>query len=140
MSQEPENFEVIDVSETDLSPAQKVLHQIPEEEIWLASQRSPRTREAYRNDVVHFMETLSISSLEQLRHVQHKEIITWERFMSETQKSPASTVRRRLSALSSLFKHLINHNIVKINPVTAVKRPSINRETGTTLAFSGSCW
>ena len=121
---------------TDLSPAQKVLHEIPEEEIWLASQKSPRTRTAYRNDVAHFMKTLKITSLKQLRHVQHKEVIAWERSMSEGDKASPSTVRRRLSALSSLFKHLINFGEVKINPVTAVKRPAINRQTGITLAFS----
>lgn len=79
---------------------------------------------------------MGIESLEQLRHVQHREIISWEKFMTERTGAPASTVRRRLSALSSLFKHLINHGIVEINPVTAVKRPSINRDEGTTLAFS----
>jgi hypothetical protein len=28
---------------------------IPEEDIWLAKQKSPRTRRAYRQDVAHFM-------------------------------------------------------------------------------------
>jgi hypothetical protein len=30
---------------------------IPEEEIWLASRKSARTRRAYRNDVQHFLHT-----------------------------------------------------------------------------------
>ena len=34
---------------------------IPEEEIWLASQKSARTRRAYRLDVRHFMATLGIT-------------------------------------------------------------------------------
>jgi hypothetical protein len=33
---------------------------IPEEEIWLASRKSARTRRAYQNDVQHFMRTLNI--------------------------------------------------------------------------------
>jgi site-specific recombinase XerD len=45
-------------------------------------------------------------------------------------------VRRRLSALSSLFKHLTRYDHVEKNPVTEVERPAINREEGTTLAFS----
>ena len=32
---------------------------IPEEEVWLASRKSARTRRAYRNDVMHFMKTLA---------------------------------------------------------------------------------
>jgi integrase/recombinase XerD len=34
------------------------LADIPEEDIWLASQKSARTRRAYRLDVRHFMATL----------------------------------------------------------------------------------
>ncbi len=32
---------------------------IPEEEVWLASRKSARTRRAYQNDVTHFMATLN---------------------------------------------------------------------------------
>jgi hypothetical protein len=38
------------------------LAEIPEEEIWLAEQKSPRTRRAYRLDVQHFMRTLGVAS------------------------------------------------------------------------------
>ena len=40
---------------------------IPEEEVWLASQKSARTRRAYRLDVAHFMRTLGITTPDQLR-------------------------------------------------------------------------
>lgn len=43
------------------------LAEIPEEEIWLAKQKSARTRRAYRLDVRHFMATLGIASTEELR-------------------------------------------------------------------------
>jgi hypothetical protein len=33
------------------------LKTIPEEEVWLASRKSARTRRAYRTDVAHFMDT-----------------------------------------------------------------------------------
>jgi site-specific recombinase XerD len=45
-------------------------------------------------------------------------------------------VRRRLSALSSLFKHLVRHGHATKNPVTEIERPAINRDEGTTLAFA----
>ena len=38
------------------------LADIPEEEIWLQKQKSPRTRRAYRLDVQHFMRTLAITA------------------------------------------------------------------------------
>ena len=109
---------------------------IPEEEVWLASQKSARTRRAYRLDVAHFMRTLDITTPDQLRQVDHRAVIAWERIMREQQSAAPSTVRRRLSALSSLFKHLVRHGTASRNPVVDVIRPAINREEGTTAAFS----
>ncbi len=109
---------------------------IPEEEIWLAKQKSPRTRRAYRQDVQHFMRTLKIRSLDELRAVDHRAVIFWERSLRETDGAQASTIRRRLAALSSLFKHLVEHGHSERNPVADVTRPAINREEGSTLAFS----
>jgi integrase/recombinase XerD len=109
---------------------------IPEEEIWLASRKSTQTRRAYRNDVMHFMRTLNITTPDELRQVDHRAVIAWERLMREEQGSQASTVRRRLAALSSLFAHLVKFNVVELNPVRDVERPAVNRTEGMTLAFS----
>lgn len=56
--------------------------------------------------------------------------------MRETEGAQASTIRRRLAALSSLFKHLVAHNHAARNPVANVERPTINRDEGSTLAIS----
>ena len=118
------------------SPTLAALAAIPEEEIWLAKQKSPRTRRAYRQDVEHFLRVIGVSSRDDLRSVDHKAVIAWERYMRETEGSQSSTIRRRLAALSSLFRHLVSHGYAAKNPVTEVERPTINREEGSTLAFS----
>jgi integrase/recombinase XerD len=112
------------------------LAEIPEEEIWLASQKSRQTRRAYRLDVHHFIAALGITKTEQLRAVDHRAVIAWERIQREQEGAAASTVRRRLAALSSLFKHLVRHGVALRNPVVDVQRPTINREEGSTAAFS----
>ena len=112
------------------------LAEIPEEDIWLAKQKSKRTRRAYKLDVQNFMRTLNIHSYDELRQVDHRAVIAWERIMREIDKAAPSTIRRRLAALSSLFKHLVRHDHAEKNPVGEVERPAINREEGTTLAFS----
>jgi site-specific recombinase XerD len=56
--------------------------------------------------------------------------------MREIDEAEPSTIRRRLAAISSLFKHLVRHGHVEANPVAEVERPSINRREGSTLAFS----
>jgi integrase/recombinase XerD len=109
---------------------------IPEEDIWLAKQKSKRTRRAYKQDVQHFMRTITIRSYEELRTVDHRAVIAWERIMREIDGAAASTVRRRLAALSSIFKHLVRYGYAEKNPVAEIERPAINRREGSTLAFS----
>lgn len=58
---------------------------IPEEEVWLASQKSARTRRAYKLDVAHFMKTLGITTPDMLRQVDHRAVIAWELIMREEQ-------------------------------------------------------
>jgi integrase/recombinase XerD len=109
---------------------------IPEEDIWLAKQKSARTRRAYKQDVAHFMRTIHITSQQELRQADHRAVIAWERHMRDVENAAPSTIRRRMAALSSLFKHLVCHSHVDKNPVSEVERPAINRDEGTTLAFS----
>jgi len=114
----------------------QALAAVPEEDVWLAKQKSARTRRAYRQDVAHFMRTLGIATQRELRQVDHRAVILWERHMHDTEKAAPSTIRRRLAALSSLFRHLIKYGYARRNPVADIERPAINRTEGTTLAFS----
>ncbi len=104
----------------------------------MAGQKSARTRRPYRLDVAHFMRTLGIATPDQLRQVDHRAVIAWERLMREQDGAAASTVRRRLSALSSLFKHLVRHGATSRNLVVAVSRPAINHAEGHGIS-AGSC-
>jgi integrase/recombinase XerD len=91
----------LDTGHRRLSPLEQ-LADIPEEEIWLQKRKSARTRRVYRLDVQHFMRTLAITTPAELRQADYKAVIAWERFMRETEHAAASTIRRRLTALSSL--------------------------------------
>jgi site-specific recombinase XerD len=82
------------------------------------------------------MATLGIGTVDELREADHKAVIAWERYMREVEHAAASTIRRRLAALSSLYKHLVRHGHAAKNPVTEVERPALNRDEGSTLAFS----
>ncbi len=113
----------------------RLLQSVPEEEVWLAGQLSPHTRRAYKQDVAHFLTTMCIQSADDLRHVGRAAVIAWQNRMRENGESPR-TIRRRLSALSSLFVHLVDHRVADANPVRDLKRPRVNRRQGTTRAFS----
>ncbi|HEX4309516.1 MAG TPA: site-specific integrase, partial [Acidobacteriaceae bacterium] len=66
---------------------------------------SPHTRRAYKQDVAHFVATMKIQSADELRLVTRAAVVAWQNEM-EKQCAKARTIRRRLSALSSLFAHL----------------------------------
>jgi integrase/recombinase XerD len=112
-----------------------LLQSVPEEDVWLVGQLSPHTRRAYKQDVAHFVATMGIKSAEELRQVSRAAVVAWQNTMKDQQAKPR-TIRRRLSALSSLFAHLIEHRSADENPVRDIKRPRVNRRQGTTRAFS----
>ncbi len=119
----------------DLRPTVELLREVPEEEVWLQGQRSEQTRRAYKADIRHFIEALGIRSREELRQVDRAAVIHWQRVM-EKQGARPRTIRRRLSALSSLFSHLVSRRLADVNPCREVKRPRVSRTRGETKSFS----
>ena len=53
------------------------------------------------------MATLRIGTVDELHEADHKAVIAWERYMREVERAALSTIRRRLAALSSLFRRLM---------------------------------
>jgi integrase len=70
----------------------------------------------------------------ELRSVVRARIIDWRRDMERRELGPA-TIRRKLSALSSLFDYLCDRNAVVGNPVDGVKQPMAIGNEGTTPAL-----
>ena len=61
----------------------------------------------------------------QLRTVTRARVIAWRKHL-ESRKLAPSSIRRKLSALSSLFDYLCDRNAVPVNPADGVKRPMAN--------------
>jgi len=64
---------ILNDSRGELSPVAG-LADIPEQDIWLAEQKSKRTCRAYKLDVEHFTGTLRIRSYTELRKLDHKRL------------------------------------------------------------------
>lgn len=69
-----------------------------------------------------------------MRQISRAHVIAWRKDMEKRELSPA-TIRRKLSALSSLYDYLCDHNAVLGNPVDGVKRPLANGNEGSTPAL-----
>src|SRR6202042_3104026 len=61
-------------------------------------------------------------------------VIAWRKNMERRGLEP-TTIRRKLSALSSLFDYLCERNAVAGNPVDGVKRPMASGNEGSTPAL-----
>jgi site-specific recombinase XerD len=125
------------------------LANVPPEAEWFANISNAQTRRAYENDVQHFMSFVGIERPNEFRTVTRAHIIAWREVLrptsepeqkrrienSESILSPAS-VRRKLSALSSLFDYLCKKNAITHNPVDGVERPNEGNNEGKTPAIS----
>jgi integrase/recombinase XerD len=128
--------ELIPLKNGALTPAQfEHLAEVPPELEWLANITNDKTRRAYKLDVGEFSQFLSLKRPEEFRTVTRAHIIAWRELLERRELSPP-TIRRKLSALSSLFEYLCERNAVAGNPVDGVKRPMVNSNEGSTPALS----
>ena len=111
------------------------LADIPPEAEWLANIENANTRRAYKNDVQDFMAFAGLRALHEFRSVKRSHLIAWRKNL-EMRALEAPTIRRKLSALSSLFDFLCESNAVEFNPADGVKRPTAGANEGKSPALS----
>ena len=99
------------------------LSEVPPELEWFANLTSEQTRRAYRNDVQDFMRFVGIQQPEEFRIVTRPHVLAWRKDLEERGLAP-TTIRRKLSAITSLFSYLCEQNAITHNPVDGVKRPA----------------
>jgi len=98
---------------------------------------SPETRRAYRFDLKMFHQFFSkqFGPLRHPRQVQRVHVVAYKAFLLEkgNKGEPAApkTVGRRLAALGSYFKFLMEKEIVKANPCEGIRRPRQTIKTET---------
>jgi len=123
------------ISQETLTPAQySDLSDVPPEIEWLANITNPKTRRGYRIDVGEFLAFTGLREPMALRTVTRAHVIAWRKTLEARNLAPSS-IRRKLSALSSLFDYLCERNAVAGNPVDGVKRPMANGNEGSTPAL-----
>ncbi|RJP28478.1 MAG: hypothetical protein C4527_11915 [Candidatus Omnitrophota bacterium] len=89
------------------------LANVPPEIEWFVNIENPRTRRAYQNDLKDFMRFLGITRPEEFRIVTRAHVIAWRKDLEGRSLVPAS-IRRKLTALFSLFDALCEANAITI--------------------------
>jgi len=111
-------------------------HDPNEELLWLANFDSERTRRTYRAAVREFCAVVGAQSLQDLRSVTRAQVLHYREHLLKTKNATHRTVRSRLAALSSLFQHLVERQVLRENPVHGIKRPRVNSERGETVEIT----
>jgi integrase/recombinase XerD len=127
--------DVVPVKTQALTAAQyDHLSDVPPELEWLANITNKKTRRAYKIDVAEFSAFTGLTDTRQMRTVTRAHVIAWRKDMEARELAPSS-IRRKLSSLSSLFDYLCERNAVAGNSVDGVKRPAANGNEGSTPAL-----
>ena len=119
---------------SELAPLD-ALAQVPEETIWLANYPSKATRATYRDAVANFIAAAGLKNKDDFRKVGRAAVIAWRDKLIADGKS-VRTVNTWLSALRSLFDHLVIQNLIEKNPAKEVKPPKLRVRRGETKALT----
>lgn len=98
------------------------LEQVPPHTEWLANLTNPCTRRAYRADIEDFFASIGAAGDADLGRIQRGHVLHWRRSL-EQRRLAASTIRRKLAAVASLYDYLCDRNAVAENPAKGVRRP-----------------
>jgi integrase/recombinase XerD len=105
---------------------------------WLIRTPSPHTRRAYRLDLDQFMQHSGIQpdAWEQLAVIRPEHVSRWRERLAAAGMTNSS-IRRKLTALRSLFSYLQTYGYSGANPAHGkfVKAPAVSRD-GKTVALS----
>jgi len=97
-----------------------------QETTWFLNQLSENTKNTFKLAIQQFITFLGIKDNEQLYTVEPSHIIAFRDHLIKEGKGKA-TINNRLSAVASLFEHLVHSGKILLNPVKSVKRPKSNR-------------
>ena len=104
--------------------------------VWLEGQTSVQTKRAYKKALQELCEVLAVGSPAALVALTPLEFIRYRDHLVKEKGLKHRSVRNRLSAVSSLFGHLRDEQLIKTNPLDAVPRPPVATEKGVTPAMA----
>ena len=109
---------------------------IPPVEEWFPGIESPHNRKGYLRDVSEFMSFAGLDEPKQLLEATPERVGEWRDALLD-RPLKAATVRRKLSALSSLFEDLLSRGAALRNPIEGIERPGEKGDTKAAPVLTG---
>ena len=100
---------------------------VPPEAAWFAGIGDARNRRGYVRDVREFMAFAGFADPGQLREAVPEQVAAWRDALL-ARPLRAATVRRKLTALSSLYGALVAAGAARRNPVEGIGRPDLRAD------------
>jgi site-specific recombinase XerD len=102
---------------------------------WLASRRSVHTRRAYFRDLADYLAWCDRTGLDP-RAATRADVDAYAAAHLATLASASAA--RRLSTVSSWYRYLVSTGVTDANPVDAVDRPGVDRDSSPTVGLTGA--
>jgi integrase/recombinase XerD len=99
---------------------------------WLASRGSAHTRTAYFRDLSNFLTWCERTGLDP-RDARRGDIDAYT--VDQCRQLSASSTARRLSSIASWYAYLMSNGVADCNPVAAVDRPNVDRDSSPTIGL-----
>lgn len=100
---------------------------------WLVTYRSARTRRAYAGDYLAWLAWLTDRGVDVLA-ARRAHVDLWVH-QQQTAGAAATTITRRLSALSGFYRHATTHDLITHSPTAGVTRPTIDPDYTATIGL-----
>ena len=110
---------------------------MPPRDEWFAGIESAHNRGNYLRHVAEFMDFAGLGSPELLPDATPEQVEGWRDALCDGPLR-AATVRRKLSALSSLFEDLVARGAAESNPVEGIERPAEDDDTNAAPVLTGA--
>jgi integrase/recombinase XerD len=102
---------------------------------WLASRKSPHTRRAYFRDLADYLAWCDRTGLDP-RAATRADVDAYA--AARLHHSASASAARRLSTISSWYRYLVSTGVTDKNPVDAVDRPGVDRDSSPTVGLTGA--
>lgn len=93
---------------------------------WFAKQRSPHTKRAYMRDLGDYLAWLRDAGVDPVT-ASRADATAYCAALGARESSAAPAVRRRLAALNSWYRFLVDAGVVADNPIAGQARPLVSR-------------
>lgn len=131
---------IMTVTMLSVSPALKVVSNSPQPAIdkrvarlrdeWLDGFKSQETRRGYRGDLGVWLRFCGDHGVDPLR-ARRVHVNRWARGLEAAGAKPRG-VARRLAAVASWYRYLVDEGVLPTSPLEHVRRPKINNDRGVT--------